>query len=179
MSFIFTKFLGFIDNSYMFNFLDANLITIQVTLLAIVTGTFSFVIPRISEILENKPDKKDAIFKEYKLRFYILLGSIAVSLIVLFIKHSESFNAYSQYFNILLIAIFICCIDFLREIVNSLFLIYEKPKINNTKDYMKNNYIICIISLVITIVFLFIDSESRVKIIQASTNNTSVFIRNN
>lgn len=120
ISLIITLLSYYLESSFFRVFLDENIILLLITLLAINTATYGFVLSKISD-LELKHDKadfaeaKNQIKRSLKIQFGLIMSAIVVQII----STSNIFTTESTLlictFEFLLVFIFVFALDLLRD----------------------------------------------------------------
>ena len=120
---------GAIGSNYLFKFLDENLITILIALLAINTTTGSVVMTKLKEITDKNKIDFSPTTKELKKSVTEQVISILLATALLIVKDSNSILASYQnselILNILVVSVFASSIYNLYDTANSIFIILE------------------------------------------------------
>ncbi|WP_339899641.1 hypothetical protein [uncultured Gilvimarinus sp.] len=117
----------YLGSDYLILFLDKNLITILIALLAINTTTGSVVMTKLREITDKNGVNFSETIKNLKLSIFEQVFLIVIALVLLVLVHSPIFMALFTYskslVEILLIAVFIASLYNLYDTANSIFII--------------------------------------------------------
>jgi hypothetical protein len=122
-------FCKWIESSYLMDFLDENLITILIALLAINTTTSSIVMTKLQEIIKrHKCDFKDTL-TQLKISIIEQLIFIASALTALILINSQPILEYHHFIRpsleSFIIAVFIASIHNLYDTASSIFVIID------------------------------------------------------
>jgi hypothetical protein len=123
---IFLFFHKLIESEYVFNYLKNNTIQLQITILAINTAIYSFLIVELSRLANGNTPNFSSTIKELKISLWEQIILIILSFIILSLIHSSVYFAYSDYiYEFLLIFIILFTIDILRDLSFSIFELYK------------------------------------------------------
>lgn len=128
-----------LDSTFLFTYLQGNIISLLITLLAINTATSGLIASKIQDFIIQKPEIDfSSTIKEMKLSLLEQIILIIVSVISLIVQNSKKIQIEfkDDICNILLITVFIYAIDILWDTGKAVFVIIEE--IQNNKN-SKNN----------------------------------------
>lgn len=122
----------FLNSEYLSEFLRENIVVIVITLLAINTATYGFLVSKIDEMSEgNDGSFFDDAIKQIRKSLKIQLILIAAAVFTLILANSEDvilhFNFHKEFFDGILTFIFILALDILRDTGFAVFEL-RKPK---------------------------------------------------
>ena len=128
-----------LDGKYFIEYLIANLITVQLTLLAINTATSGLVISKMQDIKKDNPKLNlKPISKSLldSLKEQIILVIIAIVLLIVIDSKITTKSLYSNYIDfglaVVLIAVFINSVQILWDTGKSIFLMVEMTDLNDS-----------------------------------------------
>ena len=130
ISFIICVVSDYIKSSFLTKFLVENIITLQVTLLAINTATLGLIVSKIQDILEKYPANFSEPISEMKksLKEQIILIIISLIFLILFNDNKENiikFEYKKIILDIVLLTSLIYYVDILRDTGKSVFIIID------------------------------------------------------
>lgn len=131
ISYILITIETFFKSNFLVDFLEKNIITIIVALLAINLATLSIVLSKIREIIDSLNVKKEIFLKTKKEILASIQEQIALvftSIILLIIIKSEWILTYPEFFNFFnigLVACFTYSIIILYDTAKSIFIIID------------------------------------------------------
>jgi hypothetical protein len=116
-----------IDSTYLIEFLDKNLISLLIALLAINTTTGSVVMTKLREIIEQHGGDFKGTLNQLKISIVEQLFFIAIALLILVLLHSQPTLGFHPFIKPLLesclIAVFVASLHNLYDTANSIFVI--------------------------------------------------------
>ena len=119
----------YLGSDYLIKFLDENLITILIALLAINTTTGSVVMTKLREITDKNGVDFSETIKQLKLSIFEQVFLIIVALVLLVLAHSQLFMSMFSFsealVETLLIAVFVANLYNLYDTANSIFIILD------------------------------------------------------
>lgn len=126
-----------LDSTFLFIYLQTNIIGLLITLLAINTATSGLIASKIQDFVVQKPEIDfSSTIKEMKSSLLEQIILIITSVICLIIQNSKKIELElkDDICNIILITVFIYAIDILWDTGKAVFVIIEEiQKINNNK----------------------------------------------
>jgi hypothetical protein len=126
-----------LDSTFLFIYLQTNIIGLLITLLAINTATSGLIASKIQDFVVQKPEIDfSSTIKEMKSSLLEQIILIITSVICLIIQNSKKIELElkDDMCNIILITVFIYAIDILWDTGKAVFVIIEEiQKINNNK----------------------------------------------
>lgn len=137
IGFIFAILQNLLESKILVVFLKNNLITIEITMLAINSATLGIVLTKIREIIDKIPDKSDfSRSKEQMLIsvkeqiMLIIFSSVILILVGSCIINKLQNDIISLSFNALLIACFVYAVLILFDVAKSVFVLldFKPPK---------------------------------------------------
>lgn len=127
-----------LDSTFLFIYLQTNIIGLLITLLAINTATSGLIASKIQDFVVQKPEIDfSSTIKEMKSSLLEQIILIITSVICLIIQNSKKIELElkDDICNIILITVFIYAIDILWDTGKAVFVIIEEiQKINNNKN---------------------------------------------
>jgi hypothetical protein len=127
-----------LDSTFLFIYLQTNIIGLLITLLAINTATSGLIASKIQDFVVQKPEIDFSLtIKEMKSSLLEQIILITTSVICLIIQNSKKIELElkDDICNIILITIFIYAIDILWDTGKAVFVIIEEiQKTNNNKN---------------------------------------------
>lgn len=120
------SYLSFkLKSDFLSSFYENDLVSILITLLAIIIATFSLIITKLQEISSKKPTVFTKTYNELRKTIKVQIFLIAFAIVFLIIKNSSIIHngwAFSSevvdFFNTI---IFICALDILRDVGCAIF----------------------------------------------------------
>lgn len=125
-------FSHLLGTKYLFTYLSSNILTIQITLMAISTAIRGLVVSKLQDINKKFPEKSlKPITKALLFSFKEQICLLAISIILILISDSKITNLFlhKNYYDfaieVLLFSVFIYAIDILWDTGKSIFLIVD------------------------------------------------------
>jgi hypothetical protein len=116
-----------LQSEFLIRFLDANLITLLVALLAINTTTMSVIMTKMREITQNNKASFESSVKEMRLSIIEQVGLIGAAIIVQSLKASTGFMSLGTWMpfviSSLVVTIFFYALYILWDTANGIFVI--------------------------------------------------------
>lgn len=123
---VFLFFFKNIESEFVFTYLKSNIIQIQITILAINTAIYSFLIVEISRLSGGKGANFSNTIKELKISVWEQIGLLFISFIVLSLENSTVyFNHANFVYEFALIFVIIFTVDILRDLSFSIFELFK------------------------------------------------------
>lgn len=131
--FVFSLILNYLScklqSNFLDNFLNGNIIVIQITLMAITITTYTFLISKLEEISKEYPKIFSPVYRELKKTMYEQLICIGLSMTILIFKDSCIISNYlgenSIIIETLLTTCFMYSLEMLRDVGNSIFILID------------------------------------------------------
>lgn len=127
-----------LNSTFLFTYLQTNIISLLITLLAINTATSGLIASKIQDFVIQKPEIDfSPTIKEMKASLFEQIILIIISVISLIIQNSKKIELEfkDDICNIILITVFIYAIDILWDTGKAVFVIIEEiQKLNNNKN---------------------------------------------
>lgn len=127
-----------LNSTFLFTYLQTNIISLLITLLAINTATSGLIASKIQDFVIQKPEIDfSSTIKEMKASLFEQIILIIISVVSLIIQNSEKIELEfkDDICNIILITVFIYAIDILWDTGKAVFVIIEEiQKLSNNKN---------------------------------------------
>ncbi|EWH04293.1 hypothetical protein AT00_21050 [Pseudoalteromonas lipolytica SCSIO 04301] len=127
LSVIIWFFCSVIESNYLIEFLDKNLISLLIALLAINTTTSSFVLTKLKDINQTYGINFEGTLRQFRISIIEQLVFIVFALLILVLLNSQSVvglhSLVLPILEILLIVVFIASLGNLYDTANSIFVI--------------------------------------------------------
>lgn len=118
-----------LNSTFLFTYLQTNIISLLITLLAINTATSGLIASKIQDFVIQKPEIDfSPTIKEMKVSLFEQIILIIISVVSLIIQNSEKIELEfkDDICNIILITVFIYAIDILWDTGKAVFVIIEE-----------------------------------------------------
>lgn len=137
LSTIVVLFCNYLESTFLFTYLTENLISLQLTLLAINTATLGLIASKMQDIVADKPQFNfSRTIKEMKLSLLEQIILIVASIITLVLQDSKVVIVNHKDFisNIILVGVLIYSINILWDTGKGVFVVIEElQKLRNDK----------------------------------------------
>lgn len=129
-----------IQSVFLNNFLNEELINIQLSIMAITIATYTFIISKLEELAQKYESKFDKTYQALKGAIHEQLFCIGLTALLLIIKNSillQQLPHFSLAVNTLISTVFIYAISILKDVGSTIFILIDIFK--QLKDKSSNN----------------------------------------
>ncbi len=127
--FILFKISAFFETSFLDNFLEANLVTLLIALLAINLTTLSVIVTRLRELHEQKAADFSRTMRSMRWSIAEQLALIAVAVVFQMAKGSTNFFKWDVFIQesiiVVINSVFVCALCILHDTANAVFVLFR------------------------------------------------------